>query len=734
MELITSEAIAIGQHIRLFRDEMGVTQSQLAARSGIDENRILQIENGEISITDEFVRILTALKSLGSKGAEEYEVFLAKDWEHVERPNFSNPQRNILEFAEEMLRQITEFLAEEERPWPLKRQLERQRAAIETSAAYLGKISHQIAFIGEVGVGKSTAISFLYGLLDPVSVDSDLREYVVLETGGGHTTLCEVNIRRGPGLGIVVQAQSDEELRNLIGDFCAAVWLRRKATEGQKNDSVNVSEEVQRALRNMSSLTVKRERNAQGKPVARDQALELADQCATEEEFRARVVERMNLEQRTRREIWIEDTGGKTAMQQLRKLFRDINNGRIPDIPLPTSIDLLIPEFGLELPGLAISVVDTKGLDEIAVRADLDARLKDARTHVVLCSTFNQAPSTSVQLLLDHLRNAHGIHVNAGKVSVLALPRNDEAMAVKDDSGESPIDDADGYELKRDQITRTLASGDGALSGVPILFFNAKKDDAASVREQLLAQIVRLRKSHEERLLDECAAADEVVRNHETQAFTAAVQEVADRLSHFLGAHSSLPPRIRQPSQELIEAMHEVRSASTIWAMTRRNGEYYNFSVSHQVGAGGARDALLRSRTWFDKLQGVLDTLKQDPHLMLAQKTIQQVEANVDGWRRAFADAARMAAVETYRGPLGADATLWSKCAAQWGKGPGFKNRVECIIRDWFEVQIELNQKLEIAIASRWEEVLVRPLGRLSGESVSDLRENNPVANVAGVK
>ncbi len=45
-----------------------------------------------------------------------------------------------------------------------------------------------------------------------------------------------------------------------------------------------------------------------------------------------------------------------------------------------------------------------------------------------------------------------------------------------------------------------------------------------------LEQIIWLRKSYEERLLDECAAADEVVRHHETQAFTAAVQEVADRL------------------------------------------------------------------------------------------------------------------------------------------------------------------------------------------------------------
>jgi hypothetical protein len=36
-------------------------------------------------------------------------------------------------------------------------------------------------------------------------------------------------------------------------------------------------------------------------------------------------------------------------------------------------------------------------------------------------------------------------------------------------------------------------------------------------------------------------------------------------------------------------AMAAIRYASTIWAMTRRNGEYYNFSVSHQVGAGGPR-------------------------------------------------------------------------------------------------------------------------------------------------
>lgn len=735
MDQIASLPANVGQEIAHFRAEVGATQSQVAAKSGVDQSRVSRIEKGEVGSVGELMRVIEALKELGSATVGSYRSYLARDWTYVERPDFRNPQLNIIEVAEEALGDIGVFLAEEERPWPLKRQLERQQSAIEASVAYLGKTHHKIAFVGEVGVGKSTAISFLYGLLDPAPSTTELRERVVLETGGGHTTLCEVNIRRGPAHGIVVQAQSDEEMRNLANDFCAATWLRRAGNDAQKNDSVNVSEEVQRALRNMSGLTVKRERDAQGKTTSRDQALELANECNTEEEFRSRMIERMKLELRTRREIWIEDVAAKTAMQQLRKLFRDINNGRLTDVPFPASIDLLVPGFGAELPGLTISAVDTKGLDEIAVRADLDARLKDTRTHVVLCSTFNQAPSTSVQLLLDHLRNAHGMRVDAGKVSVLALPRDDEAMAVKDDSGEPPIDDEDGYDLKREQILRTLASGDGAFRDVPILFFNAKKDDGTKGRHEITEQIVKLRKTHEERLLDECAAADEVIRHHETQAFTAAVQAVADSLGNFLSAHSVLPPRVRQPAQELSEAMGAIRYASTIWAMTRRKGEYYNFSVSHQIGAGGAKDALLRSRIWFEKLQGVLDTLKHDEGLALARKTIQQVESSALGWRRAFAEAARTAAVEVYRGPLETDVALWSKCAGQWGAGPGFKVRVEKIIQEWFEARTDLNQKLETVMAALWKESIIRPLKRLSDERAGEIPDDNaqakPFAEVA---
>ena len=77
-----------------------------------------------------------------------------------------------------------------------------------------------------------------------------------------------------------------------------------------------------------------------------------------------------------------------------------------------------------------------------------------------------------------------------------------------------------------------------------------------------------------------------------------------------------------------------------------------------------------------------------------------------------------------------ADASLWTKCAAQWGAGPGFKNRVERLIREWFESQTELHQRLEGVLAALWEENVIRPLQRLSDEAAGELPETAGTSNV----
>src|SRR5262249_35624738 len=235
---------------------------------------------------------------------------------------------------------------------------------------------------------------------------------------------------------------------------------------------------------------------------------------------------------RNRRELWYDSATRKHPMEWVMETFKAVNNGRLKDVPLPRSIDLLIPQFGRDFGELQISVIDTKGVDDVAVREDLDRRLKDARSAVVFCSHYNDAPGNSTRLLLDHMQKTFSERVDTGKVSILALPRSGEARATKDDMGELVLTDGEGYEFKRMQVATELSADD--LGGIPMMFFNVESDDPKALRAELSSQLRRMRKSVEERLFDLCAAVEEIIEKHETQALTAAVEEVANRLNSFL--------------------------------------------------------------------------------------------------------------------------------------------------------------------------------------------------------
>jgi hypothetical protein len=316
-------------------------------------------------------------------------------WWHLEPPAFRHPDRTTLEMAEETLGQIAGFLASEEVPWPLQRQIERQRVQIHEAADYLLKTTHHIACIGPIGVGKSTALSFLFSLLKPEAARGGLADRVVLESGGGGTTLCEVRVRRGRDYGIVVHPLAEDEVHALVRDFCAARWLQARSKGDEAGDPAIVSNEADRAIRNMAGLAAKAQRGRDGKVIRHDLVAELVETCNSEEELLIKVLDRMQLHERTRRELWFDASMGKPPLSWMSETFSALNKGRIADAPWPEAVDLLMPDFGKEAGELEIVVVDTKGIDDIAVREDLDARLKDARTAIVLCSRFEDAPGAA---------------------------------------------------------------------------------------------------------------------------------------------------------------------------------------------------------------------------------------------------------------------------------------------------------------------------------------------------
>ena len=705
-----------GTVVGRLRNDLQVSQSEIAAKVGLDQSRISRIEKGEISNSSDVIRTIDALADLGSADARRYKEFLDKDWRHVERPDFWNPDAASIELAEETLGQLDDFLREMEPPWPLRRQLERQKTVLLNAAGYLADLTHQIAFIGDIGVGKSTALSFLYDLLLATKTDARLTDRVLLEAGGGGTTICEVHIRRGPEFGIVVQPMPEAELRQMVGDLCAAKWLQARGRDSEGGEAVGVGREIERAIRNMAGLTTRREKDADGKRTRRDLLVELVQRCTSEDELRTKVLDAMKLHKRTRRDSWFEPGSGNVAMTWLADTFKSINNGRVRDMSLPRRIDLFVPDFAGEKGDLQISVIDTKGIDDLAVREDLDTRLRDPRTAAVLCTRFNDAPSQTVRILLQHMRSTFGERFESGKLSILTLPRTGEAMAMKDDDGEFPHDDADGYDLKNEQIARTLGGADDGLASIPIHFLNVEVDDPRKIRAAILSQVLNLRKACAIRVLNLCAATDDLIENHEAQAVSVAVEEVANQLRIFLESNRELKAREKHAYDAALRTVDQVRYAATLWASARRNGQYSGLSIGHQTGIGAAQDGLLRCQDWFIGIQMHLRTLKATPDLALARKTIEGIEASVAASRTDFADALQTAGVEVYREPLRKANALWSSCAGEWGRGPGFKQRVRKHLRLWFEEHSDLKDRLEQLTHVLWEEKVIKPLMHLAEE------------------
>ena len=455
--LPTTQPISIA--ISRLRAEAGATQAALAEKAGLDQSRISRIEKGEVNVPSEIDRVIDGLVALGVNAAREYKGYAAQEWLYIEPPSFWNPQRACLELAEETLGKIEDFVSNPDRPWPLRRQIERHRDTLLRAATFLTRLNHNIAFIGDMGVGKSTAISFIFDLLVPPSVAGKPTDRPILETGAGGTTICEVHIKRGPEFGISLLPMTDSDLRDLVADFCAAKWLILTSDQRDASESIGVSREIERAIRNMAGLS-RRRQMVDGKPLYHDPVQDLVRACGNEEEFRTRVLGLMDLSDRTQRELWYDSSTRKHPMEWVTETFKAVNNGRLKDVSLPRSIDLLIPNFGRTFGEIEISVIDTKGVDDVAIREDLDARLKDSRTAVVFCSGFNDAPGTTVRMLLQHMRQTFSERVDTGKVCILSLPRAGQARQMKDDMGEQALTDAEGYEFKRMQVSGELAAED----------------------------------------------------------------------------------------------------------------------------------------------------------------------------------------------------------------------------------------------------------------------------------
>jgi transcriptional regulator with XRE-family HTH domain len=661
-----------GRYLALVREEAGLTQAQLAKRLTFSPASVSRIESGERKLTKE--EFDSFLQAIGTEGARQLAEYAAQQWDEVERPGFDHPDRGHLWIANLALRKLRQLRSNPNLINAFVRQVDLYEKELDRHAKFLHSREHRIAFVGGIGVGKSTAICKLVGLVKPG--ESKLTKESVLETGGGRTTLCEVHIIAGPQYGLRIAPRPDESIRRDVEDYAEHLIQRTRlgAASGpggnEDKDALGISKEVIRAIQNMAGLAPRHEKTVEsGKTPLNDPALELAARHPKVGELAIEILSRMNLPHRNRRDEWYTEDSKATPMQWLQNIFKEVNNGKHPNFTLPERIDVVLPHPVVPNRQLPVTIIDTKGIDQTAERQDLECLFDDPRTLVVLCSKFFDAPEMAIQTLLRRVKDLKARNIEE-KALILVLPRPEEALSVKDDHGCEAESDEEGYAIKRGHINLSL--GHLGLPGLPVVFYNAKQEAAEPVRDMLITRTAQYRRLYCDSIERLSEAVDHLISNQENVQTQMIFQGVERRLRTWIGTNRELDWEDGQVQGSLLAAIVSIHHGK-VRASVNRSGDSLELDYYHHLGYGARRLAAQRIGRKVEEFKITVRNAIDDEELAPARMFLERVVARLDLAANEAYLKIQEVAREAFRRELRPDRVFWLACQGRWGRGNGYQ-------------------------------------------------------------
>ncbi len=675
------------------REDAKVRQAEMGARLGVSGSVVSRLEKAEQTDSAMARRYLDALGTPMSLAVSE---FYGREWTLSERPQFDHPDRDELWAAERALQALRRFEESDEYDALLAAPLALIRTNLLGASDFVRGVDHSIAWIGSVGVGKTTALSYLTGL---TIEGRDGRPVPVFPASGGRTTVSEVVLRVAPAYAISIEPRSDDEVRQLVGEMVSATV---KASGG-------ISTELDRAIRNMADL---RKHRAPDDPRTLVDPIRdlLARKGADEADVVEAIVDRMNLGHRTETQLILSESA-EGGLRWLSENITRINFGQHPRFSIPQRVTVFLPEGAMRRSRYNLSVIDTKGLHGTTARPDLQAHSDDPRTLFIVCCSFNDAPGAEPLKLLQGLKAVGTDAFDKGRVLLLALPRADEAMKVVDDSGE-PVDSAEsGYAVRGGQVEDSLAEAE--LPRVPVAFFNAMTEDPSSVWKQISGRIEAMRRRQVERLQRFVGLSDDLITNADAARIRQAREAIAAEAAAMVHDYNQVPSLLRPAHQTLVEEI-EGTHPSTIAASIARRGSWENLDVHHLVGFGVRIDANRRTgelRVRMDgRLEGLLRRFRNVPEALALIETLRE---DLEDWHQDFLGKALTIGRAAFKPHLDRSEDLWEKLLDQYGDGRGYRRRIGEILTEWFETSPGLDdarRRVDVRLRDAWRELV---LGRL---------------------
>lgn len=601
-----------------------------------------------------------------------------------------------------------------------------------------------LVFIGQVGVGKTTAICHLTGLTaerEKKKSSKTGREKVVsvtedlMATGSGFTTLCEVVVTPDEGTWFQIETYPREEVVRTINDFCFSIWNKvhpeGNAEEGggvtSGAEQTNFPPELVRAVRNMIKMPAGDKRDD-------DPAIRMAREYSRNEfeEFSRRVLGRARLEERTQREFTCPKDEVDTRAW-IKKTFDDLNLARLDTASIPRRISLHV-DAGLLHPNMAriAAVVDTKGVDSTQFnREDLDAYIRNNKGAIcVLAEGFDTAPTNVVPLLQRHVTPEAPLSMS--KFALLVLPRAGEPE--KAVGGHGPVGDYDsGISLRDGQIDETLSSrGLGELRRIffdPLRHFepagsdyklrsDSEVEEVEADRDDAWSAIFESIKGRENKATERVAHIGDSLRKIQegkglNQAEEDLVRNAKARISEHRHINLANADRFLERYRSLWEGVG-ARHPMILRATNNRFGDYPYRNIDIYYDAIPITEQLVRSAL-HKKKEGVLEIVRnvrnQTPDESDLRVLFAVLETRIDS---SFEDMVREVGREMQDylhdvafHPQDLSNSFWVNVQSRFGRGPGYREDVLMTYADALEGHEDV---LTEAAEKGWREIVIDPV------------------------
>lgn len=580
-------------------------------------------------------------------------------------------------------------------------QLEQTLKMHELLAQTLSNPKHSVAFIGAVGVGKTTALCHLLGLVDE-------KNTPLLTVSSGRTTICEVEIINGKHYQVNIEPYPKTEVYNYLKDY--ALYLFEKAKTNNETDINNdneegfkLSSEIERALRNMVDLAPVT-KVVEGKKTRIIKAKEFAKQFNDFEDLYSELIVRLNLKERNKTIFKPYEDNTK---KWLKNTFRNINHGKFTNVSLPKKITIKVPYDIFKTKDFQIDVIDTKGIDQTVVRTDLENVTQDPKTLCILCSRFEDAPSKAITELIQQVKDS-GIPNKRieEEFIILILDRVDEAENI--DDGDGPVEEKElGRQIREAQVAEDLKHKFG-LSNIKICLYNAKEDLPDQTIDHITSSIKDIQLLREKEFKNVSDTIHILSKESKGGTLSGSRKQLKASLEVWLKEANGHSPVLNKYYLNALNAMDN-KYASSVRASINRKGEWPNYNIYQELAVSARREVVSQLSKHISDLSTLLNNMSKRSDLEPIHVLIKQLQNQTESWvyeiyQTAFDMGRDCCDKELYHSD-----TLWDALYNEWGQGTGYKYRIKDHLNAWFEYDNRykrFDHEVSTTTSQKWNDFL----------------------------